>query len=57
MTATQMISSFNRTQTISPKDIGGYNAGIVLLAIPVIIIFIIFSGYIKRGLTSGGLKG
>lgn len=57
MTATQMISSFNRTQTISPKDIGGYNAGIILLAIPVIIIFIIFSGYIKRGLTSGGLKG
>lgn len=56
-TATQMISSFNRTQTISPKDIGGFNAGIVLLAVPVVIVFIIFSGNIKRGLTSGGIKG
>lgn len=56
-TATQMISSFNRTQTISPKDIGGFNAGIVLLAVPVIIVFVVFSGRIKRGLTSGGIKG
>lgn len=56
-TATQMISSFNRTQTISPKDIGGFNAGIVLLSIPVIVVFLVFSGYIKRGLTSGGVKG
>lgn len=56
-TATQMISSFNRTQTISPKDIGGFNAGIVFLAVPVVIVYLIFSGYIKRGLTSGGLKG
>jgi len=56
-TATQMISSFNRTQTISPKDIGAYNAGIVLLAVPVIIVFLIFSTYIKKGLTSGGIKG
>ncbi len=56
-TATQMVSSFNRTQTISPKDIGGYNAALVLLAVPVVIIFIIFSSQIKKGLTSGGIKG
>jgi ABC-type glycerol-3-phosphate transport system permease component len=56
-TATQMVSSFNRTQTISPKDIGGYNAALVLLAVPVVIIFIIFSNQIKRGLTTGGIKG
>ena len=56
-TATQMINSFNRVQTISPKDIGGFNAGLVLLAAPVIIVFLVFSSYIKKGLTSGGIKG
>lgn len=56
-TATQMVSSFNRTQTISPKDIGGYNAALILLAVPVVIVFIIFSNQIKRGLTTGGIKG
>lgn len=56
-TATQMINSFNRVQTISPKDIGGFNAGLILLALPVIVVFLVFSSYIKEGLTSGGIKG
>ena len=57
MTATQMVSSFNRTQTISPKDIGGFNAALILLAVPVVAVFLIFSRQIKRGLISGGIKG
>lgn len=55
-TATQMVSSFNRTQTVTPKDLGAFSAALVLLAVPVIIVYLIFSQYIKRGITSGGIK-
>lgn len=57
MTTTQLISSFNRAMTVTPKDLGAFSASLVLLAVPVLIVYLLFSSYIKGGLTSGGIKG
>jgi len=57
MTTTQLISSFNRAMTVTPKDLGAFSASLVLLSLPILVIYLIFSRYIKSGLTSGGLKG
>jgi len=56
-TATVLINTFNRTKQPSPRDFGAFSAGLVLLAVPVLIVFIIFSRYIKRGIVSGSIKG
>jgi len=55
--ATVLINTFNRTKSPSPRDFGAFSAGLVLLAVPVLITFIIFNRYIKRGIIAGSIKG
>ncbi len=57
MTATLAISRFKDYLGSTPKELGRYNAALVLLAIPTIIIFTYVQKYMRRGLVAGALKG
>ena len=57
ITATVLINTFNRTKSPSPRDFGAFSAGLILLAVPILLTFLFFSRYVKRGITSGSIKG
>ena len=55
-TATVAVNSFQGAYGMSPQDLGRYNAALVLIAIPSILIFIISQKYIIDGVVSGSTK-
>ena len=57
ITATVLVNTFNRTKSPSPRDFGAFSAGLILLGVPILLTFLLFSRYVKRGITSGGIKG
>lgn len=56
MTATLAISRFKDYLGSTPKELGRYNAALVLMAIPTLIIFTYVQKYMRRGLVTGALK-
>jgi raffinose/stachyose/melibiose transport system permease protein len=55
-TAAQAVATLNTGIGASPTDVARYNASLVLLAIPAIIIVLFGMRHIINGLTSGGTK-
>ncbi|WP_434354979.1 carbohydrate ABC transporter permease [Parasalinivibrio latis] len=55
-TAAQAVMRFKEYLGATPDDIGRYNASLVLLAIPALIIIVFGLRFITQGLTSGGVK-
>ena len=55
-TAAQAVSRFREYLGASPEDIGRYNASLVLLAVPALVIVLFGLRFITRGLTAGGVK-
>ncbi len=56
-TATVAISRFTNSLGATPKELGIYNASLVIISIPIIIIFYFLQRYISSGITSGAIKG
>lgn len=57
MTATVAVSSYKAAMGYMPADMGRYNASLVVLAIPSIVLFAVLKRYIKSGIMSGSVKG
>jgi raffinose/stachyose/melibiose transport system permease protein len=58
MTVTLSTLSFKYTfQVGGAPNRGLYNASMLLLAVPTIIVYLIFQKYIQQGMTSGAVKG
>ncbi|MFI3213605.1 MAG: carbohydrate ABC transporter permease [Eubacteriales bacterium] len=55
-TTTVAVNSFQGAYGMTPQDLGRYNAALVLIAIPSIVIFMIAQKYIINGVTSGAVK-
>ncbi len=55
-TAAMAVSSFQEYLSFTPDNIGRYNAALVLLAIPALVLVIFGQRFITQGLTSGGIK-
>lgn len=55
-TAAQAVLSLNTGLGASPTDIARYNASLVVLAIPAIVIVLLGMRFLVSGLTSGGVK-
>lgn len=55
-TAAQAVMRFKEYLGATPDDIGRYNASLVLLAVPALIIVVFGLRFITQGLTSGGVK-
>jgi raffinose/stachyose/melibiose transport system permease protein len=55
-TATVAVNVFRGVYGIAGRDLGRYNAALVLIGVPAIVIFAIFQRYIVSGITSGALK-
>ena len=55
-TMTVAVNAFKGAYGMSPQSLGRYNAALVLISIPTILIFIIARKYIVNGLTSGAVK-
>ena len=55
-TAAVAVQSFREYLSFTPDNIGKYNASLVLLAIPALILIVFGQRYITQGLTSGGIK-
>lgn len=55
-TAAQAVLRFREYLGASPEDIGRYNASLVLLAVPALVIVLFGLRFITRGLTAGGVK-
>ena len=55
-TAAMAVQSFKEYLSFTPDNIGKYNASLVLLAIPALIMVIFGQRFIIQGLTSGGIK-
>lgn len=55
-TASMAVSTFQQYLSFTPDNIGKYNASLVLLAIPALILVIAGQRFIRQGLTSGGIK-
>lgn len=55
-TAAMAVQSFREYLSFTPDNIGKYNASLVLLAIPALILILFGQRYITQGLTSGGIK-
>ncbi len=55
-TAAMAVSSFQEYLSFTPDNIGRYNASLVLLAIPALVLVIFGQRFITQGLTSGGIK-
>lgn len=56
-TATAAVSTFKNLMGFTANDIGYYNASLVLLAVPSLIVLAAAQRYIRLGITSGALKG
>lgn len=55
-TAAMAVQSFREYLSFTPDNIGKYNASLVLLAVPALILIIFGQRFITQGLTSGGIK-
>jgi len=55
-TAAMAVSNFQEWLSFTPDNIGRYNASLVLLAIPALVLVIFGQRFITQGLTSGGIK-
>lgn len=55
-TASMAVSSFQEYLSFTPDNIGKYNASLVLLAVPALILIVFGQRFITAGLTSGGIK-
>lgn len=55
-TAAMAVQSFREYLSFTPDNIGKYNASLVLLAIPALVLIIFGQRFITQGLTSGGIK-
>lgn len=55
-TAAQAVMRFKEYLTATPDDIGRYNASLVLLAVPALLIILFGLRFITTGLTAGGVK-
>ncbi len=55
-TAAQAVFRFKEYLAVTPDDIGKYNASLVLLAVPALIVVIASLRFITRGLAAGGIK-
>lgn len=55
-TAAKAVQSFQQYLATSPSDIGKYNASLVLLAVPALLLVVFGLRFITAGLTSGGVK-
>lgn len=55
-TATVAVNSFRGAYGMSGQNLGRYNAALVLIAIPAIVIFVFAQKYIVGGITAGGVK-
>jgi raffinose/stachyose/melibiose transport system permease protein len=55
-TAAQAVLRFREYLGATPDDIGRYNASLVLLAVPALLIVVFGLRFITNGLTSGGVK-
>lgn len=55
-TAAQAVATLNTGLGASPTDIARYNASLVLLAVPAILVVLLGMRHIISGLTSGGTK-
>ncbi|CAM3717455.1 carbohydrate ABC transporter permease [Marinicrinis lubricantis] len=55
-TATMAISSFKGVFGMNPADAGRYNAALVILGIPAILVFIFAQRFIAQGITAGAVK-
>jgi raffinose/stachyose/melibiose transport system permease protein len=55
-TAAQAVLRFKEYLTATPDDIGRYNASLVLLAVPALLIVLFGLRFITTGLTAGGVK-
>lgn len=55
-TAAQAVLRFKEYLGATPDDIGRYNASLVLLAVPALLIIVFGLRFITNGLTAGGVK-
>lgn len=55
-TATMAISSFKGVFGMNPAEAGRYNAALVILGIPALIVFIFAQRFITNGITAGAVK-
>lgn len=55
-TAAQAVLRFKEVLGVTPTGIGRYNASLVLLAVPALIIILFGLRFITQGLTAGGVK-
>lgn len=55
-TAAMAVSSFQEYLSFTPDNIGRYNASLVLLALPALVLIVFGQRFITQGLTSGGIK-
>jgi raffinose/stachyose/melibiose transport system permease protein len=55
-TAAKAVQSFQQYLSTSPSDVGKYNASLVLLAVPALLLVVFGLRFITAGLTSGGVK-
>jgi len=56
-TATAAVSTFKNLMGFTANDIGYYNASLVLLAVPSLLVLATAQRYIRLGITSGSVKG
>lgn len=55
-TAAQAVMRFKEYLGSTPDDVGRYNASLVLLAVPALVVVVFGLRFITRGLTAGGVK-
>lgn len=55
-TAAMAVQSFQEYLSFTPDNIGRYNASLVLLGLPALLLVIFGQRYITQGLTAGGIK-
>lgn len=55
-TAAQAVMRFKEVLGITPTGIGRYNASLVLLAVPALVVVLFGLRFITQGLTAGGVK-
>ena len=55
-TATVAVNSFQGAYGLTPQNLGRYNAALVLISIPTILLFVFAQKYIINGVTSGSVK-
>lgn len=55
-TTTVAVNSLKGAYGMTPQNLGRYNAALVLISIPAILIFVVMQKYIMNGIVSGSVK-